>query len=267
MNNLKRKKNYFHSLAALIVVAILSAYSFTVPNRFFSKALISEAAVRSAIGEIMVSASILPTTTAGPLSFYERKKSLFDSLQLEAIGLSRTVFEIALRGMEKLKNSKLLQTSILSIADFSKSSTERRLFVIDLENNELLFNTWVAHGRNSGEEAWANSFSNKPHSKKSSLGFYVTGSAYSGNNGYSLKLVGLEKGFNSNAFQRAIVIHGADYVNTDYINSQGYIGRSEGCPAVALKVCRPLINTIKEGSCLFIYYPSPFYLKKSALCK
>lgn len=266
MQQSKRKR--LHSVASLpvTITAILSIYSFSPPSFYFSKTPVSDIATSIAVSEITGGASVFNNPATVPLSFSESKKYLYDTLKLEATGLSRIVFEMALRGMEKLKNANHLQADILSIADFSKSSTEKRLFVIDLDNGELVYNTWVAHGRNSGE-AWASSFSNKPRSKKSSLGFYITGPAYQGTNGYSLKLAGMEKGFNSNALQRAIVVHGADYVNTDYINSQGYIGRSQGCPAVAPSVCRSLINTIKEGSCLFIYYPSPVYLKRSALIR
>jgi len=269
MQQLNRKRLIRLAIMPLTITAILAMYSFTPTGPRGTHSSISVIAYNSAAAGI--SAGLNSYTkpsgkkfSAKKPSFSESKKYVYDSLQLEAIGLSRKVFEMALHGMEKLKKTKKIQTDILSIADFSKSSTDKRLFVIDLENDELLFYTWVAHGRNSGIE-WANSFSNKPRSKKSSLGFYVTGTPYQGSNGYSLKLIGLEKGFNSNAMQRAIVLHGADYVNTDYISSQGYIGRSQGCPAVTPEISEPLINTIKEGSCLFIYHPSSLYLKRSTL--
>lgn len=262
MQRLKRKRLQRFAILPVTITAIMSMYSFAPPSHFFADNLLSEMSVAEESSAAALSA--IPLSTADNLSFSESKKFVYDSLQLEATGLTREVFEMALHGMEKLKNANLLNSDILSIIDFSKSSTEKRLFVIDLDNYELLFNIWVAHGRNSGE-ALASSFSNKPRSKKSSLGFYVTGPAYQGSNGYSLKLVGVENGFNNNAFQRAIVVHGADYVNANYINSQGYIGRSQGCPAVAPQVSRPLINTIKEGTCLFIYHPSASYLNRSAL--
>jgi hypothetical protein len=112
----------------------------------------------------------------------------------------------------------------------------------------------VAHGLKSGKDM-AKSFSNRQSSYKSSLGFYVTGEAYEGSTGYSLKLLGMDKGLNDKAMKRGIVMHGADYVSEDYIWSQGYIGRSWGCPAVALDVCHPLIDMVKEGTCLYIYHP------------
>ncbi|MBL7749696.1 MAG: murein L,D-transpeptidase catalytic domain family protein, partial [Chitinophagaceae bacterium] len=129
------------------------------------------------------------------------------------------------------------------------------LFVLDLKNYKILFNTLVAHGRNTGRE-WATSFSNQGESYKSSPGFYITRETYEGKNGYSLKLAGLERGINDNAYNRGIVIHGAEYVSNELANAQGYIGRSQGCPAVPPQVSKPIINTIKNGTCLFIYHPS-----------
>ncbi len=190
-------------------------------------------------------------------------KSLYDSLHSQVAGLSRQAFEFAKKGFDKLnEEGRLLNDSIISIVDFSQASTRKRLYIIDLKHYKVLFNTWVAHGRNSGRE-WANALSNQPSSYKSSPGFYITGETYNGSNGYSLRLQGMEKGINDNAYNRAIVIHGAWYVNPVYVKTQGYIGRSEGCPAVPENLSRPIINTIKEGSCLFIYHPS--YVRRSAL--
>jgi len=128
----------------------------------------------------------------------------------------------------------------------------------------VIFNTYVAHGVNSGKEM-ANDFSNQPESYKSSLGFYETQSTYSGGHGYSLRLEGLEKGINDNANRRDIVIHGAGYVNEGLIRSQGYIGRSWGCPALPENMYKPIINKIKDGTCLFIYSPDKTYLKRSKI--
>jgi hypothetical protein len=192
-------------------------------------------------------------------------RSVYDSLHLDLAGLSRQAFEMAQEGFQKIKEQgQLINDTILSIIDFSQPSSQKRLYVIDTKHFKLLFNTLVAHGRNSGKEM-AQYFSNRPRSFKSSLGFYITGNTYRGNNGYSLRLEGLEKGINDNAKRRAIVIHGADYVNESYISSQGFIGRSEGCPAIPEKFVAPLINTIKEGSCLFIYNPDPVYIHSSRI--
>lgn len=199
-------------------------------------------------------------------SYLESSSSLlYSSLNLDEAGLSTTAFELALKGWEKLKSENQLQnTRLLTIVDFSQPSTQKRLYVIDLEKRSLLYRTYVAHGRNSGREQAVN-FSNRPRSNQSSPGFYRTESTYYGSNGYSLRLEGLEKGINDNAESRAIVMHGADYVNENMIQSLGYIGRSQGCPAIPPKMTRPIINTIKNGSCLFIYAPVTQYAQRSAI--
>jgi len=192
-------------------------------------------------------------------------KSVYDSLQLDLAGLSRQAFDYALKGYGKLvSQGKLLNESIIAIVDFSQPSSQKRLYVLDLQHYRVLFNTLVAHGRNSGKE-WATYFSNKPSSYKSSPGFYITGQAYSGSNGYSLKLDGVENGINDKAMKRAIVLHGADYVNESFISSRGFIGRSQGCPAVPAKDARKIINTIKEGTCLYIYTPDQRYFSRSSI--
>lgn len=246
--------------ALLLMLCFSALFLFS----FGPKPLVKPAIVWQHVNFLSPWTYTLPGTT--PANFAATHQFIYDSLDLESIGLSRHVFELALKGMEKLQMAGKLQYNILSIADFSKSSTEKRLYVIDLDQASLLFHTWVAHGRNSGEEM-ARSFSNKPRSKKSSLGFYVTGQTYFGSNGFSLKLEGMENGINNNARQRAIVIHGADYVNERYIQSQGFIGRSQGCPAVMSSVSGPLINTIKEGTCLFIYHPTSTYTSRSSFLR
>jgi hypothetical protein len=191
--------------------------------------------------------------------------SLYDSLRLNIMGLSQQAFDYAMKGFNNLIHTgKIPNENILSIVDFSKPSSQKRLFVIDLQHYKVLFNTYVAHGRNSGRE-FANEFSNSPESNKSSLGFYETENTYFGNNGYSLRLEGLERGINDNAGRRDIVIHGAPYVNEDFIRSQGYIGRSQGCPALPPEKSKSIIDKIKNGTCLFIYSPQRNYLGNSRL--
>ena len=200
--------------------------------------------------------------TAEPLPVF---KSAYDSLHLELSGLSQQAFEYAKKGLEKLiDQGRLLNDSIISIIDFSQPSNMKRLYVLDIKHFKILFHTLVAHGKNSGRE-WARSFSNLHSSYKSSPGFYITGTTYSGNNGYSLKLEGIERGINDNAYERGIVIHGAGYVSQDLANAQGYIGRSEGCPAVPLTKAASIIKTIKGGTCLFIYHPGQSYLRHSSV--
>ncbi len=191
--------------------------------------------------------------------------SIYDSLQLKTLGLSKVAFQNGVKGYNYLRAAgKLINDNVLSIVDFSLPSSKKRLFVIDMENFKVLYNTYVAHGRNSGKE-FANHFSNNPSSYKSSLGFYITKDTYFGEHGFSLKLEGEEKGINDNALSRAIVIHCADYVNENLIRSQGYIGRSLGCPALPEKYSKPIIETIKNGSCLFIFSPNQKYLSRSKL--
>lgn len=193
--------------------------------------------------------------------------SIYDSLLLDQSGLSRDAFESAKKGWEKLRSQgKLANESLITIVDFTQSSNNKRLYILDMENYKVLFNTLVAHGRNTGKE-WATNFSNRLSSNKSSPGFYVTGQTYMGSNGYSLKLDGMENGINDKALERAIVMHGADYVDESYISSRGFIGRSHGCPAVPAKEAKSIINTIKGGTCLYIHVPDQKYLSHSALLK
>lgn len=190
---------------------------------------------------------------------------VYDSLQLDQAGLKREAFDNAVRGWEKLKREgKLQNEAVLAIADFSQSSDKKRLYVLDMANYRVLFNTLVAHGKNSGRE-WATRFSNKISSYQSSPGFYVTGHTYNGSNGYSLKLEGMEKGINDKAMKRAIVMHGAPYVSEAFISSRGYIGRSQGCPAVPVAQARGIINTLKDGSCLYIHVPDQRYQAGSTM--
>jgi hypothetical protein len=190
---------------------------------------------------------------------------LYNSIEFNnAHKLELDVFEKALLGFNNLKKAGEIDedSHLLTVCDFSLSSTQKRLWVIDLNDKKILFNSLVAHGKNTGEE-FARKFSNTESSLQSSLGFYVTESTYNGGNGFSLKLRGMDKGFNDRALQRAIVMHGADYVSEDFIKSQHRIGRSWGCPAVPAALARPIINTIKDKNVIFIYYPDENYLSSS----
>ena len=152
----------------------------------------------------------------------------------------------------------------LAVIDYSRPSTARRLWVFDLARPRLLFEELVSHGRGSGD-IQARAFSNQPESYQSSLGLFRTLDSYQGHNGYSLRLEGLEPGINDRAYQRAIVIHGADYVSESFIERTGHLGRSQGCPAVRREVTRPLIDSIKGDQYLFAYYPDQKWLANSAL--
>jgi hypothetical protein len=192
---------------------------------------------------------------------------LYHLLSLDSLGLTRKAFDVAVAGYQKLQKIGSIQHSgILSIVDLSLPSFKKRLFVLDMENGKLLFNTWVAHGRNSGQLI-ATRFSNRSRSFESSLGFYLTGETYSGQNGYSLRLLGIEPGINSNAYKRGIVVHGASYVNEETSMANGRMGRSEGCPAIPSDIHRLVIEAIKDGSCFFIYGKNKRYLSSSKLLK
>lgn len=210
---------------------------------------------------VMSKQEVTKTVAASDLS----KNFLYDSLQLQSLGLSKQAYQYAVEGYNKLLESgKIINGEVLSIIDFSLPSSEKRLFVIDVKNAVVLFNTYVSHGRNSGKEM-ANEFSNNPESFKSSLGFYITSDTYFGKHGYAMRLIGEEKGINDNAFNRGIVMHSAAYVSEKYIRSQGYIGRSQGCPAVPPQFYKAIIGKIKNGSCLFMYSPVKYYAAKSSL--
>jgi hypothetical protein len=191
--------------------------------------------------------------------------SLYEKMNLSLKGISLQAFTLALKGFGKLAGDGMLnKDSILTIIDFTRSSREKRLVVIDLKTNEVVCNSVVAHGRNTGAE-YAKSFSNQPRSNKSSLGFYITQETYFGAHGLSLKLDGFERGINDKARERAIVMHGADYASEPTVSRKGFLGRSFGCPAVPPKLTKTIIQKIKNGNCLFVYYPDKRYLQKSTL--
>lgn len=205
------------------------------------------------------------TNSSGIRSFEKEIDLIYDSLQLEEKGLNKDAFKYAYTGYKKLEEEgKLNKEGIITICDFSQSSRRKRLYVIDLIEYKLLLNTYVAHGRNSGGE-YARNFSNKPQSRQSSLGFYRTKTAYWGGHGLALTLSGLEPGINDKAERRRIVVHGSRYIGDDYSRLGKFMGRSFGCPAVPMQESKILINTIKDGSCLFIYHPSKTYLTGSKI--
>jgi hypothetical protein len=193
-------------------------------------------------------------------------EDIYSVLKLADTGLAKDIFALAVKGLKKLDfTHKLQNPDIVTIADYSQSSNKKRLYVIDLKNRKLLFNTYVAHGRNTGDE-YAKSFSNKEGSLKSSLGFYVTEEPIVGSHtGFALMISGVEKGFNDNATKRAIIIHAAEYVTENFIRKFGRLGRSLGCPALPPELNKPIIETIKGGTCLFIYNPDTKYIASSSL--
>lgn len=175
------------------------------------------------------------------------------------------VFRKAMVGYYNLKSQqKLSGKGILTLIDFGLPSVQKRLWIVDLHKRKLLFHDLVAHGKNSGHDM-ATSFSNIPESNQSSLGFYITANTYFGKHGLSLRLAGQELGINDKAMARAIVMHGADYVNNNIGKALGRLGRSFGCPAVSREIADDVIKTVADGTLMFIYHPSQEYLTKSAL--
>lgn len=193
-------------------------------------------------------------------------EDIYATVSLSETGLTRDIFDLAIKGLKKLESDgKLNNPNIVTIVDYSQSSNKKRLYVIDIKNRKLLFNTFVAHGRNTGEE-YAKSFSNDEGSYKSSLGFYITEQPVIGSHtGFSLQIDGVEKGFNDHAVQRAIIIHAAEYATENFIKKYGRLGRSYGCPSLPPEMNKPIIDAIKGGTCLFLYNPNKDYLSNSAL--
>lgn len=199
---------------------------------------------------------------AAERSSVPNSRALYHEMALAGT-IDYAVFERAIAGYNRMGGH---DKDILTVIDFTKPSTEKRLFVIDLKLKKILFISYVAHGRNSGEK-YATSFSNREGSFKSSLGFYKTGNTYYGKNGYSLVLDGLERGINDKAKERAIVMHGATYADPSTIRSCGRLGRSLGCPALPLAVSKKIIDAIKGGTLLYIHGDDKTYASRSTFIK
>lgn len=177
--------------------------------------------------------------------------------------LNKRVLKLALSAYHKASRRGDVKKKVLTVIDYSLPSSKQRMWIFDVNHDRLLYNTYVAHGQNSGMDT-PHHFSNITSSKETSLGTYITRDTYMGSKGYSLNLRGLEKGFNDNAYNRRVVIHGAWYVEPDFIKKAGRAGRSWGCPSIAQTLAKPVINTIKGGSVVFAYYPDRNYLTHSS---
>ena len=190
-------------------------------------------------------------------------KDLYNELNAAQYDLSFTAFRYAYIGYQTMKKQhRLNNKELFSIIDFTKDCNSKRFYTIDLEKMKIVYYTYVAHGKKSGERM-ATSFSDAVESNKSSIGFYITGNTYNGGIGYSLILNGDEKGYNSNLAKRSVVVHAADYANEDYIARNGRMGRSLGCPALPENIYKQVIETIKEKTMIFAYYNDAKYLKTS----
>ncbi|WP_307310752.1 murein L,D-transpeptidase catalytic domain family protein [Epilithonimonas hungarica] len=242
----------FPLLLCLVYLITTSFYPASSENHSHSKTMIKEI-------------KLSPKKNFSPQNPAEE---IYKELQFTDETLNFEVFEKAFLGFQNLKSSGKLEPSakLLSVCDFSLSSNRKRLWVIDLGEKKVLFNTLVAHGKETGEE-FATNFSNTEDSHQSSMGFYVTEQTYNGDNGYSLRLFGMDRGYNDAALERCIVMHGAKYVSEDFIKSEKRLGRSWGCPAVPTSLAKPIINTIKNRTCLFIYFPDQNYLASSQWLK
>ena len=202
-------------------------------------------------------------TTLTRRNFEDHISQLYEKIKLDSLQLDYKVFRLGMVGYYRLeKEGALNNTGLLTIIDFSRPSTEKRFYTIDVRTPEVKYHTYVAHGRNTGQNM-ATKFSNIPHSNQSSLGFFITGETYVGSKGYSLRLDGKEKSFNDQIRSRAVVMHAADYVTESWITRYGRLGRSQGCPALPPHLSREVINTIKNKTAIFTYYPDETYLKAS----
>lgn len=183
-------------------------------------------------------------------------------LSSKAPELNKKVLTYALTAYINASRKGAVKNPVLTVIDYSLPSSKQRMWIFDMNKERLLYNTYVAHGQNSGMNV-PNHFSNRTSSKETSLGTYLTKDTYIGSKGYSLNLQGLEKGFNDNAFNRRVVMHGAWYVEPSFIKQSGRAGRSWGCPSIAKSMAKPVINTIKGGSVIFAYFPDHNYFAHS----
>lgn len=202
------------------------------------------------------------TVGALPASASSSPRLLADLADL-APTLDREVLQRAVAAMECALDKGVGAAERLAVIDFSLPSSEQRLWIFDLKGRELLLHDLVAHGQGSGQNL-ASQFSNVTGSHQSSIGLFRTSESYYGRHGYSLRMDGLEEGVNDRARNRAIVIHGADYVDPAWIDRQGRIGRSQGCPAVRREVAEQVVDTLKDGQFLFSWYPDPEWLASSS---
>ena len=216
-------------------------------------------------GKFITTSSSFKSSNVNKESSYKAFSALlYDSLNLQQKGLSLKAVEYAYKGYQKLlRKGAIAREGIITICDFSQPSSRKRMYIIDVDNFKMLVNTYVAHGKNSGLQ-YAKRFSNRPESLQSSLGFFVTKNTYFGKHGLSLRLGGMERGINDKAEQRAVVLHGADYIGAHRLKAP-YMGRSFGCPAVPDAVASKVIKLIKDKTCFFIYHPDASYLHGSKI--
>jgi hypothetical protein len=240
-----------------ITSLLLLLFSSHLPLAVTDNALTSDVAV------VQHSETIPALKDLSPTTFVDSLSRLYDAIDLQKYDLSFEVFKYGVTGyLSLLREGKLNNKGLLTIIDFTKSSNSKRFYTIDLKKLAVKFHTYVSHGKNTGE-VMAKSFSNTVHSNQSSLGFYVTAETYVGSKGYSLKLDGMEKGYNDKIRERAVVMHNADYVSEHWIKKYGRLGRSQGCPALPIEIGKKVIDTIKNHTVIFAYYSDSAYLNSS----
>ncbi len=239
----------------LTVITFLTfSFAFTTTNNLESANIVGE------------SVALLETTKVNLTVEEEIKEVYTDFVENNTSVPDLESFKNGMMGYYKLSDQKLLDKNILTIIDFTLSSTKKRMWVLDMINNKVLFNTVVAHGKNTGGE-FATKFSNTVNSLQSSLGFYITGETYFGKNGYSMFIDGMEKQFNSKARERYVVVHGAAYANPSFAKKLGRLGRSYGCPALPTALTNDIIDVIKDKSVIYIHSADKDYIKNSAMIK
>ena len=217
--------------------------------------------IMSLLTAALISSGLLTSHHTLPIS--GNLKTEIQHLSQAAPSLNQRVLTLALTAYKKAAAHGDVKNPKLTVIDYSIPSSKPRMWVFDLASDRLLYHTQVAHGANSGMDV-PHHFSNDSSSHATSLGTFITRDIYMGHKGYSLNLKGLERGFNDHALERRVVVHGAWYMNSDFIKKTGRAGRSWGCPAIATYLAKPLINTIKNGSVVFAYYPDKNYLSHSA---
>lgn len=240
----------------LWVTCVLVAFSFVIISWTTAQILRS-----SPVKEIPAYSGTHPGSSTQTFGNYI--SNIYQSAKLADAGMDSSVFAKAVTGFFNLKIANKLASncSVVTIVDLAKSSRSKRMWIVDLKKMALVLNTWVSHGQGSGGDI-ATNFSNEVDSYQSSLGFYVTNNVYNGKHGMSLRLDGLDQGFNDMASKRDIVVHAAPYVSQSSINQLGRLGRSQGCPAVSPKVINQVINTIKGKTLLFINGNDSSYTSK-----
>lgn len=245
--------------------AMLPWYSSAVIKEFVNYARLTPKAIFPEDKPAIVTAEKMAAPAMELRKVINEAEVMYDSMALDRSGLDEKAFEYAWRGYHNLlKRGLIRKKNVLSICDFSQSSCHKRMYVIDVYNRKLLYRTYVAHGQNSGGE-YADSFSNEPNSFKSSLGFYLTRNTYFGHNGLSLRIQGVDSGYNDKASKRNIVLHGSSYASFQYMQTTGTLGTSLGCPAIPSAISPRIIRVVKNGSCIFIYHPTRTYLEQSTV--